>query len=201
MELADLETSIIAETIRGCGWYRTVLQRGEARDYYRTSYESASPKGVINYFYDRLIGGLSTPNECPLEAEVGYDESTRLLVIEIALPSWDTLDPVAPRKGPIIGVEWYLHILAELVLSAAFQIFFWDEEHLVSTLVVNGYLEGTHHERSSLVRPDYLISMSVTPDEFAALRLTEEDPLDILSSLGARISKDSIEGLPDRGPL
>jgi hypothetical protein len=179
--------SIVGETVDACVWYRNYKEQTGSKEYWESLYQEGDPDATVEFFRSWLEGGLGTPADCPIECDVAYLRRSRLIVAEIALPLLSDVKSAAPSNAKLDIKEWYRNIIAELSLSAAYQVLHWDEFSAVDTVVVNGYpmVEPGSHDS---VGARYLVSLLMTKRQLAGLDLGLESGLTTLEIIHGRVA-------------
>ena len=159
---------------------------------------------TVVFCYDLLIKQSLDGEFDALSAEVGYSPSSRQLVVDLELPDLDavseessfkyvkTADRIDPVMRPVAKRRaLYASFIQQIVLKCLDTVF-RGSGAAVDVVTINGMLDTVDPATGQQIRP-CLVSVKVTSDAFAGLKLSHVQPDQCLRSLRASVSSSPAE--------
>jgi HJR/Mrr/RecB family endonuclease len=150
-------------------------------------YESRDAAAVTEYC-EIVLSHSDLPDCLPLEAQLEYNPSTAILVLDYRLPSLEDLPTLAEVKyvkasntfaekhlSKDESERLYDDVLYQLTLRTIWEVFRADYQRAVVMLVFNGIVSGVDKSTGA----DFtacILSLRVSRDEFEALNLARVEP-------------------------
>ncbi|MER5865353.1 restriction endonuclease [Kitasatospora sp. NPDC002040] len=172
---------------------------------------NGAPDAVVELFETVLRARNDWPEDFPCDGSVGWDASTRQLVVDWELPGQDCVPAVArvryvksdDREAEVNRPAGerkalYREVLAQCALRVLAELFRADRGGLLASVVLNGYVEGTD-PASGRDEQRYLLAVTVRQEDFRAVALDRVAPVDCLvDGLRGRLSArpEKLEPVP-----
>ncbi|KKG62115.1 restriction endonuclease [Methanosarcina mazei] len=156
-------------------------------DQLKKDFELGDVSAIENYF-EHSIEDIKLPFDFILEVELEYQIETKILIVDILLPTVDDL----PRLKKITFVKnrnefkesflsdsalnaKYDSVLYQIVLVCFNSIFGSDKYGRVESVVINGKVSTIDKATGNHIEP-YILSINVKKEDFKTLNLSSIDP-------------------------
>ena len=144
---------------------------------------------AVEKYYTLLLETINLPIEYDASYEVGYDTTTKRLIVEVYLPTVDdipNLKSVSYIKSRKEFKETYYsdsyrnkkydNVIYQIILVLYNYIFSIDETYsLIDTAVINGKIQTVDKATGNNIEP-YVLSISSTKEDFKGINLSAVDP-------------------------
>lgn len=177
----------------------------------RAAYESGASDGVADYC-EVVLESPEYPETFPQDAEVQYVADTRTLVVDYALPAPEHLPTLkevrfVQSRDEIVEVplseaaqnKLYDHVLYQIVLRAASDLFRADYAKGLDAVVFNGWVNAVDRTTGKAVN-SCVLSLQAKRDELLALNLADVDPKACFKALKG-VGSSKLSGLAAIAPI
>jgi restriction system protein len=172
-------------------------------------YNGLKGKAVaVGAYFDSVLDSAVYPDEFPLEWQLEFKPRGEILVVDYRLPSPDDLPRIESYSydestGTVDAKKlnrpktWKLYSDAvyQLCLCTIHGIFSSDVDHLLKSIVFNGYVTITDHE-TGLEDTRVILSVSTDRNSFTSLDLADVDPKAAFESLEGVAAEDLHDLVP-----
>lgn len=172
-------------------------------------YKQGDADAVIEYM-TAALGSMPLPYQPDAEPRVTYSPSSRQLVVELELPSFETIptarehryvkardEIAAVSMPPAERKALYTSVVSQLALQTVNEAFRADPHGVIETIVLNGHVHTVDKRTGQEIHP-CLVTLRATEDRFGELNLGQVDPAECLKGLNASLSKSPAELAPVR---
>ncbi len=169
----------------------------------------ARTEEAVAAFFTLVLSRSEYPEGFPSLSEVAYEPRSKVLAVDMELPSFDIVPGVGSfkyvkSKDEIIETPrsakerrtLYASVIAQTALRTLCEIFSADKEsHAVDTVAFTGYVSGIDRGTGQPAKP-CLVSVRASPDILTDFDLRRVDPAACLRTLHAALSKKPEELAP-----
>jgi restriction system protein len=186
-QLADYEIAYNKWCKQKETFYAEQKASNDRIDQLKKDFELGEVSAIENYF-EHSIEDIKLPFDFVLEVELEYQKDTKMLIVDILLPTVDDL----PRLKKITFVKnrnefkesflsdsalnaKYDSVLYQIVLICFNSIFGSDKYGRVESAVINGKVNTIDKATGNHIEP-YILSINVKKEDFKILNLSSIDP-------------------------
>lgn len=183
----------------------------QAVDEQRSAYMAGASEAVTEYC-DLVLSASDYPNYCSQEYNLDYNATSKVLVVEYALPAPEDIPTVkdvkhVPSRDEFIEQhlsqaqisKLYDDLLYQIVLRTVHELFEADVIGVIGTVVFNGVVTSIDRSSGKQVTA-CVLSLQASRDEFMAVNLANVDPKACFKALKG-VGSSKLHGLAAVAPI
>ncbi len=158
-----------------------------AIDNRKTEYMSSNPDAIVDYC-ELVLSNSEYPDYFPKEYELDYNPSTKILIVDYSLPSYDDIprvkevkyvqsrDELVESYHPESSLnKLYDNLIYQITLRSIHELYESDVINSFESIVFNGWVESVEKATGKQVDA-CIISLQANRSEFLSINLTSGDP-------------------------
>lgn len=215
LKVAEIEaayrSNVSAWEARKAEYLKTQAEANAAIDRQRESYLSGNSQAITEYC-DLVLSRSKYPDYFPKEFDLNFDQASKMLVIDYALPAPDDLPTLKSVKYVASRDEFekqyiteaqlyktYDDVLYQVVLRTVHEIFESDVISAIDVVVFNGFVTAVDKSTGKAVTA-CVLSLQAGSEAFSAINFASVDPKACFKSLKG-VGSSKLSGLAAVPPI